>query len=225
MTAGFYRRWIVANGWAEALGLGTTFVLGRLAAPWLEASSGVAPVVLTAVLAVVLGVALEGWLVGTAQASVLCERLQHMSRRAWTLATMVGAGLAWTIGMIPSTVMALVELTGTVPVKPESPPAEPGPLLVYPAAVVLGAVTGPILGAAQWVALKRHVPRAHRWLWANAAAWAVGMPAIFLGMDHVPWTGGIAEVTLAVYAVCGAAGLLVGAVHGRVLDTLTRGVQ
>jgi hypothetical protein len=33
-----YRRWIVANGWSEALGLGTTFLVGRAAAPWLAAS-------------------------------------------------------------------------------------------------------------------------------------------------------------------------------------------
>jgi len=93
---------------------------------------------------------------------------------------------------------------------------------VYPAAAALGAITGPLLGVAQWSVLKRHVPRAHRWLWANAAAWAVGMPVIFLGMDYVPWTRGPLGVTLAVYAVCGVAGLVVGAIHGRVLDSLTR---
>jgi hypothetical protein len=32
----FYPRWILANGWSEAGGLGTLFVLGREAAPALE---------------------------------------------------------------------------------------------------------------------------------------------------------------------------------------------
>jgi len=218
VRAGFYQRWIVANGWAEALGLGSTFVLGRIAAPRLEGLSGVGPVLFTAALAIALGIVLEGWLVGVAQAAVLGERLPRLCSRAWILATMVGAGLAWGIGMIPSTVMALLAPSGAE----GPPPVDPGPLIVYPAAMMLGAATGPILGLAQWTTLKRHVPRAGRWLWANAAAWTLGMPAIFLGMDVVPWTAGLAAVVPAIYAVCGVAGLLVGAVHGRVLDLLTR---
>jgi len=219
MAARFYRRWIVANGWSEAVGLGSTFVLGRVAAPVFEGLSGVGPILLTAALAIVLGVLLEGWLVGAAQAAVLRGRLPRLTSRAWTLATMLGAGLAWAIGMIPSTAMALL----ATPAGDGPPPAEPGPLIVYPAAVALGAVTGPILGVAQWTVLNRHVPRAGRWLWANAAAWALGMPVIFLGMDCVPWSQGLIEVAAAVYLVCGIAGLVVGAVHGRVLDALTRG--
>jgi len=217
MPSAFYRRWILANGWSEAVGLGTTFVLGRIASSVLDGPSGKAPVLLTAMLAIVMGVVLEGWIVGTAQAGVIRERLGGMRPSSWTLATMAGAGLAWTIGMIPSTVMAL----GGGP-EPGSPPVEPGPLVVYPAAIALGAITGPVLGVAQWIVLKRHVLGAHRWLWANAAAWAAGMPAIFLGMDWVPWAGGTLDMAVSIYAVCGVAGLLVGAIHGRVLDALTR---
>src|SRR3990172_3865550 len=55
----FYRRWILANGWAEAAGLGTTFVLGREAAPWLERATGAATVILGALAAVFLGLILE----------------------------------------------------------------------------------------------------------------------------------------------------------------------
>jgi hypothetical protein len=59
----FYRRWIVANGWSEALGLGTTFLVGRAAAPWL-ADSRPAGVLLSGVAAVVLRTLLEGTVVG-----------------------------------------------------------------------------------------------------------------------------------------------------------------
>ena len=51
----FYRRWILANGWAESAGLGTTFVIGRALAPLIESATGAVTVLTTAVIAVVLG--------------------------------------------------------------------------------------------------------------------------------------------------------------------------
>jgi hypothetical protein len=82
-------------------------------------------------------------------------------------------------------------------------------------------VAGPILGSVQAVILRRHVRGAGRWLWANAMAWALGMPVIFVGMDLVPWSQGGVAVGLAIYAVCGVAGILVGAIHGRILLRMT----
>ncbi len=61
------------------------------------------------------------------------------------------------------------------------------------------------------------VERAGRWLWANAVAWAVGMPVIFLGMDRVPWNGHPAAIIVAMYAVCAVTGTVVGSIHGRFL--------
>jgi hypothetical protein len=214
----FYRRWILANGWAEAAGLGTTFVLGREVAPSLERATGAATVVLGALAAVFLGLILEGVLVGLAQEVVLRRRLVALRRGRWIFATAVGAGLAWTLGMIPSTVMAL----STSDAAASSLPVEPPALFQYGLAVLLGFVTGPILGLAQWTVLRRHVARPAKWLWANAVAWAIGMPLIFLGMDRVPWTEPRSTVALSIYGVCGAVGLVVGAVHGRVLVQLLR---
>jgi hypothetical protein len=82
--------------------------------------------------------------------------------------------------------------------------------------VLLGLVAGPV-GFAQWLVLRRHRPGAWRWLGANAAAWAAGMPLIFLGMDLLPWERGGLGVAAGIYSVCAAAGLVVGAIHGRVL--------
>jgi hypothetical protein len=88
--------------------------------------------------------------------------------------------------------------------------------------VALGLIAGPILGAAQWAVLRGFVARASRWLWANALAWAVGMPMIFAGMDLAPWGSHYAVVALFIYAVCGATGLAVGAIHGWVLVRVLR---
>lgn len=213
----FYRRWILANGQAEAAGLGTTFVAGRLAAPHLEHVTGGAAILGGALGAILLGMLLEGVLVGLLQERVLRQRLPGLRRGAWILATAAGAGLAWLLGMVPSTVMALGS-----DASPGPAPEEPGALVQYGLAMVLGLVAGPILGLAQWTVLRGLVSGAGRWLWANALAWAVGMPVIFVGMELVPWTGPFVLMALALYLVCGVTGVIVGAIHGRVLVRLLR---
>ena len=211
----FYRRWILANGWSEAVGLGTTFALGSLLGPHLDRIAGLVAALLAALVAVLFGTLLEGVLVGVAQEAVLRPRLPSIPKRAWVLATTIGAGLAWLLGMIPSTIMTL-----QAPPAGAAPAAEPPALLQYALAIALGLVAGPVLGVAQWTVLRRHVRHAGRWLWANAAAWAVGMPLVFLGMDFVPWSGPRAVIFVELYVVCGITGLVVGAIHGRVLARL-----
>jgi ELWxxDGT repeat protein len=53
-------------------------------------------------------------------------------------------------------------------------------LVQYGLAMALGVVAGPILGLAQWTVLRGLVSGAGRWLWANALAWAVGMPVLYI---------------------------------------------
>jgi len=183
-------------------------------------AAGTAAVLGGAAVAVLFGIVLEGIVVGWAQARVLARRLQAMRQRTWICATAAGAGLAWTVGMVPSTLMALAGDASA----PAAPTVEPPVWLQYGLAAVLGAVTGPLLGVAQWTVLRRRVAGAGRWLWANAAAWALGMPLIFVGMDLVPWGGSPLLVAVTIYAVCGVAGLVVGLVHGRTLVRLTSAV-
>lgn len=214
-----YARWIVANGLGEMLGLGTTFVLGGALAPALARVSGTAETIGTAVAAVALGVILEGVVVGWLQGRVLRDWI-GVSTAGWTRATAAGAGLAWTLGMVPSTVMALIgpDAAGAAP----TPPPEPGPWLTLLLAAGLGLVTGPILGALQGRVLRQARPGVRGWPWANALAWAVGMPIIFAGMDRVPWTGPAVWRIASLYAVCLVAGLAVGAVHGARLSRILR---
>lgn len=212
----FYRSWIVANGLAEAGGLGTTFVLGQAVAPIMEQMRGVTAILGGALAAVALGTLLEGVLVGMAQERVLTTRV-GLRPKVWTIATAIGAGAAWALGMVPSTAMSL-----TATAAPGGVVSEPGALVQYSLAVGMGLVTGPVLGIAQWAVLRGAVRNAANWLWANAVAWGVGMPLIFLGMDRVPWTGHPAARMAAIYAVCAVTGLAVGAVHGRFLVRLLR---
>lgn len=217
----FLRRWIVANSVAEAVGLGTTFVIGAAVAPHLGNQDSLATVLLTALIAVLAGAFLEGAVVGFAQEQIIRSRVALMRPGIWTLATVAGAGLAWLLGMLPSSIMAIVAPAAPT-TGPAAAPFEPDPLVVYGLAAGLGLVVGPILGLAQWFVLRRVVPGSAAWLWANARAWAVGMPAIFAGMDLVPWNGPSAARIIAIYAVCGVAGAIVGAIHGPVLRRLLR---
>jgi hypothetical protein len=205
----FYRAWIFANAWTEALGLGATLAIGVLLAPQFD-SGGTMAIVLGASLAIASGTLLEGVLVGVAQASVLTRRLATPVARRWVIATALGAALAWVLGMTPSTVMALLDAGST-----GAAPVEPPPLVQYALGAVLGAITGPILGFAQWRVLRGVTPRAARWIIANSLAWAAGMTLIFIGMDHVPWHAGTVALVASVIGVCAIAGAVVGAIHGR----------
>lgn len=214
----FYFAWVVANAWTEALGLSATLLIGGMLAPQFE-GAGASTVLLGAALAVILGACLEGVVVGYAQARVLARRLPALVPSRWIFATAIGAALAWLLGMVPSTTLALLD-TGDAAAGSAQPPA----LMQYALGAALGVAAGPILGIAQWRVLREHAPRAWRWIIANALAWAAGMVLLFVGMDRVPWHADAPWIAVSVIAVCAVAGAVVGAIHGRwLLALLPRG--
>lgn len=207
----FWARWIAANAIGEFIGLGGIAACAVAVSPVLAGlPSGAAGALLLALGTVALG-AFEGAVVGWAQHAVLRARLPAL--RGWVRATVIGALVAWALGMVPSTVMHVIAAENPAP-----PLVEPALPVVLLAAAGLGLATGPVLAFFQWRCLRHAVPGgAIWWLPANALAWALGMPMIFLGMQAHALTG---QPLLAVAAVAGsllATGALVGAVHGRVL--------
>jgi hypothetical protein len=159
---------------------------------------------------------LEGVIVGFAQWLVLRRRLRRLSRREWITATAIGAFTAWVIGTAPSTLMTLNRSAGS------SPPPEISDAVKYALAAVMGAVLGMIIGAPQWRALRRYTSGASLWMWANAAAWAVGMPVVFVGAGLSPVGASALSVALTVVVTIAAAGASVGAIHGIALLWLLR---
>lgn len=209
----FWRRWVAANSLAEMIGLGASLLLWGLFVFGLEGRIG--PIL--AALIVVLGSTLiEGSAVGLAQWSVLRRRLPALTWQGWLVVTAVGALVAWTLGMVPSTVMA-ANAGATI-----EPPAEMSDLLTYSLAAGMGIVLGAVLGAPQWWVLRRYLPHAGWWVPANMLAWAVGMPVVFLGMSLAPEAGVTVAFVLALLGTLAVAGALVGAVHGVVLVWLLR---
>jgi hypothetical protein len=201
-------QWILANAIGETVGLGATLLLGAFLLVQAEPTIGALP---AAALGVLAGTVIEGSIVGTAQWLVLRRPLDHMRWRTWVLATALGACIAWTLGMIPSTLLF------TAPDSGAATPGEISDLMIYTLAAAMGIALGSILGAAQWLALRRHLPKAGWWIPTNALAWMLGMVVVFLGTSFIPAGGITVPVALILLLFVVAAGAVVGAVHGLIL--------
>jgi hypothetical protein len=208
----FWLRWVTANALGEAVGLSAVLlvgfgVLGRA----VEGLPGAWPLVASVAAGVLLGV-FEGTVVGAAQGIVLRRRLPGLALRAWIMATVIGAMVAWGLGMLPSTLMA----TGA---EGAQAAAEASEWLTYVMAAGMGLVAGVVLAFVQWTVLRTAagVRRAGLWLPANSLAWCLGMPVVFAGMGSIPAGAGVAQAIPIVVAATAAAGAVVAAVHGAIL--------
>jgi hypothetical protein len=185
------RQWVLACSAAEAVGMGASAAAAR----------GALSVGTTAgFLLVLVGGLVEGTALGLLQARVLGARL-GAARRLWVLVTVAVAGLGWAAGSAPA---ALSGETGDA-----APPL--GWMISGGAA--LGATMGAVLGLGQ-AAVLRHCGsrRPWRWVWANAAGWAVAMPVIFTGAS----TAGVSWPWPALVCWGAATGALAGAALGLV---------
>ena len=202
-------RWVAANAVGEFVGLGAVAALSFALFSNSAGSRSWQQALLVMLVFVALG-ALEGLVVGLAQGMVLRKLLPQA--RGWVGATMLGAMVAWAVGMLPSTIIDLLAITSS------EPPPEPPLAVILALAAALGAVAGPILAAFQWRSLRRVLPR-KSWMWlpANALAWALGMPLIFLGAQANEITSNpVLVVSIAGLSLL-LAGAMVGLVHGMFL--------
>jgi hypothetical protein len=149
----FYRRWV---GWTvagEAAGFTVAAIAGALSTTQdLPTAPGFA-------LLVGAG-AIEGALLGAGQA-IAMTRLQLPPRmlRHWPVVTSVAAALAWTIGLLPSSI-------------PHIPWSSP---LIWLIAAVLGSALLLSIPTAQYLLLRSVIHTARRWIWVNVLAWSLGI--------------------------------------------------
>jgi hypothetical protein len=155
-------RWVVAFIGGEVVGFGLAALVAAVAG--LAFGHEHAAI---AILGGALAGIVEGSAVGWAQWRVLRGPLPEIGRRSWIVATAAGATVAWAIGMSLGTFAA--------------PSEEPPFAVVLVGAALLGAALGALLGAGQWLVLRRHVARAARWVIANALGWTIGMVIAFGG--------------------------------------------
>lgn len=218
---GLWLRWVGANSLAELLGLGATFALDILILTRVGAA-GTALASLVGIVLLALTGAIEGAVVGVLQRSVLRRPFPAIARRAWVLATIIGAVVAWFLGSLPSTLMD--KGSQQTDVAPQEPPA----WLILLLAAGMGLVLGAVLAYPQYRVLRKAVAGAWIWIPANCLAWALGMPVIFASVDraYAAYASGSITGTLLIFAVAlSLAGAMVGAVHGLALVKLAGSAQ
>jgi hypothetical protein len=205
-------RWVIANGLGEMVGLGLTFAIAVEVISSFGNQQSV-QVILASFLVAVASGAIEASVVGIAQWWAMHPWFPTITKRAWWLATLVGAMVAYVLGYLPSTLMSLGEQsTQSQVVAPE-----PAQWLILLMAAGLGAVGGAVLSFAQWLSMRRKVRGASSWIPANMLAWALGMPLIFWGIDTAQKLAGLFWVVVFIAGILLVTGLLVGAIHGAFL--------
>jgi hypothetical protein len=207
-----WMRWTVANGLAELVGLGLTFVMIGLLVSRVD--TGRITGILLAFGMTILSGAIEATIVGLVQSWIMQPWFPAIGCFAWWRGTLIGALLGYVLGYLPSTLMSMGE-TATQAVQ-----AEPPQWVTLLLAAGLGAAAGAVLSFAQWLVLRRKVRRAGLWIPANMLAWACGMPIIFWGMDLAFKQSQVWQSVLVVGGAILVAGLVVGAIHGRFLVKL-----
>ena len=146
----FVARWLIAVTLAETIGFSVPAMAGGLLAASAQPSYFVYP-------AMVAAGTVEGALLGVGQSMGLGPD-RPFRIRPWVLATALGAGLAWAVGMLPSALGWFdVSAAGTG-------------LLVVGGLILLASI--PVL---QWLILRGEVRAAWRWIPWNMAAWAIGI--------------------------------------------------
>ena len=151
--------------------------------------------------------AIEGAVLGLAQWLALRRALPSVSRRAWVVATALGAMIAYLLAMLAVALGLLVQ--------------EQMALLAI-GAVVFGVGFLVSIGLPQWLVLRRQLRHAGWWVPANALAWPLGVAVPFVALALVP-DAAPCWVWAATGIVSGLVmGLVVGAVTGLALLWLVR---
>jgi hypothetical protein len=154
-TAHARTRWVMMVTLAEAAGFLVPVCVGVL-----TATAGLGET-LQAALLVAAGF-VEGLALGVGQAWALPY---PVDRRRYALLSSLGAGIVW----------ACVMCTRLIAEAPEVPPVATALAGVGTALIGLSAI-----GTAQWLELRRHAPRAGRWIVWTAIAWIAALPFSFL---------------------------------------------
>jgi hypothetical protein len=160
------RAWVPVVALAELVGFAVPAVVGVLTG----ASSAA-----VSLPALVVAGAVEGTVLGTGQVAVLRRALPSVSASRWVGATAGAAALAYLLALLPATAAPVVA-------------SWPVPLVVG-VVVVLGVLVLLVIGAAQWLELRRLVTGAEVWIGVTALAWLLGL-GVFLAVATPLWHPG-----------------------------------
>ena len=148
----------------------------------------------------------EGAVLGSFQARVLRPRLPGLAAHQWVLLTGAAGAFAWALGLLPSSTSMWLEWA-------------------LPAQIAAGAILGFLLlgslGLAQWIELRRRLPKAWLWIPGSAAAWCAGL-AVFFAVSTPLWQPGQDPWLVAAIGILGGVGMAVtmAAVSGLIMARL-----
>jgi hypothetical protein len=142
-------RWVIAVTGAEAAGFLAPALAGILMARGGEVRA----------LPLIAAGLVEGLALGAGQAWAFPLRVRRLR---YALLTAAGAGAVW------ACVAAAMWLGGALP-----------PALAVIAGAAAAVIGLAAIGAAQWLELRHHAPRAWRWIAWTALAWAIALPLAF----------------------------------------------
>lgn len=200
---GLWGRWFRAVTLGEIAGFAVPAVVGALVTGPAWGLLGIGPLLQAA--AVVLAGAVEGTVLGLAQAYALRTALPGVATRDWVRATAAGAAVAWLVGSLP--IVFGERVAGW-------PPA---------VLALLGVVLLAAMGVFQWRVLRGHVRAASWWVAATAGSWLVAL-AVFAAVTTPLWQEGQAAWLVIAIGVLGGAAMAatVAALTGLALVALLR---
>jgi NhaP-type Na+/H+ or K+/H+ antiporter len=201
-----WRRWALATAIGELVGFAAPAFAWALVARAVAGMGAPAAALLTFAVLVAAG-SVEGAVLGYAQWRALRHALPAIRWPQWTGATAIAAALAWALGMLPNTLMdaAGVGVGG----------------MIAAWAIVAPAILLSI-GVAQWLVLRRHLPRAALWIPANIVGWILGLAPTFIGPALASETTPVWALAAIAVASGLAMGCIVGGVTGWALLRLLR---
>jgi hypothetical protein len=201
-------RWTALCATAEAIGMAAAATAAKTSQA-LVGEPGDGRESALALCLVVGGGLVEGIALGALQAAGLGRLLPGLNRRRWLLITVAVAGVGWAAASAPAALPGADDAGATPPLA-----------LILGGALLLGAVMGALLGAAQATVLRGQVRHPRRWVGANLAAWAPAMVVIFLGASapEADWPGPTVVLLGALTGL--GAGASLGLVSGWFLPTL-----
>jgi hypothetical protein len=142
----------------------------------------------------VIGGSLEGAALGFAQAWVLRRVWPEFKVHAWVGATAAAAGLAWLLGMLPSTTHSIWS-TWT-------------PAWIALAGIVLGVLLLASIGTAQALVMPPGTPKRYTWIGWTALGWCAGLVTFSLVAPPL-WHEGQVPLATALIGLAGGVAMAV----------------
>ncbi len=168
----FFRSWLVRCSVAEFLGIGLAALVGSLWFTYFGEPVSLSPRLLIYVSFLAVG-AVEGMLIGLAQATLLKRILPSLHVARFTAWTVLIAVFAWAMGMMPSTFFSSVPPAGAS--------EEPSMWVVLGFSCLGGAIGGLLIGSAQALELRHHTRSVRPWIFATIIGWGLSLPLDMLG--------------------------------------------